>query len=436
MGPTDPVERRLLSRTATIDGRRPAEHRRCRSGGIGRRARHPRCSSTTRSISASSAGKRWRRGATGSSYATKQFSASPWPDSPYEEGCNLDVSTGGELHVALTAGVPADRLVFHGNTSPKPNSPAPWRSASAASWWTRSTRSTGSRRWWPSGRSGWGRTNRIHSRPRCSSRITPGVEVYTHRYVQTGQDDSKFGFGLASGAAGRAVERLTSLHDVGVVEFAGIHAHLGSQVFALDPFVRAVEVLAAFFATLDLPELVVGGGLGVAYVNGEEAPPMAQWAARVRSACLNAGIPASVRISAEPGRAIVASAGTNPLHGRHGEGCPGLPNLCIGRRWDERQSPPGAVRQRLRGISAPGGGGGAAHGDPAGGQTLRDRRRGRLRRLRSRRPQSRRQSWPPRSPVPTAIRWRRTTTRSRGRRWSSCPGEWPARSSAVSRSMT
>ncbi len=109
-------------------------------------------------------------------------------------------------------------------------------------------------------------------------RITPGIEVHTHEFVQTGQDDSKFGFGLASGAADRAVERLGDLDEKGLLEFTGIHAHLGSQVFALAPFTRAVEVLARFFAPLGLPELVVGGGLGVPYVTGEEAPPMAEWA--------------------------------------------------------------------------------------------------------------------------------------------------------------
>jgi diaminopimelate decarboxylase len=140
------------------------------------------------------------------------------------------------------------------------------------------------------------------------ARITPGVEVHTHEFVRTGQDDSKFGFGLASGAAAAAVARLSELDARGVVEFVGVHAHLGSQVFALGPFVQAIEVLADFFAPLGLPELVVGGGLGVPYVNGEEAPPMAQWAASVRQACRQAGIPGSVRVTAEPGRSIVAAA--------------------------------------------------------------------------------------------------------------------------------
>ena len=134
------------------------------------------------------------------------------------------------------------------------------------------------------------------------------MEVHTHEFVRTGQDDSKFGFGLAAGAAAVAVDRLSKLAAARIVEFVGIHAHLGSQVFALAPFARAIEVLAEFFAPLGLPELVVGGGLGVPYVNGEEAPPMAQWAASVRRACREAGIPDSVRVTAEPGRSIVAAA--------------------------------------------------------------------------------------------------------------------------------
>ncbi len=234
----------------------------------------------------------------GVAYATKAFLCVAMARLAHEEGMCLDVSTGGELHVALTAGVPADRLVLHGNNK----SDEELAAALAV---------------------GVGRIvvdsfdeiDRLEhlvppdGRPRVLARITPGVEVHTHEFVRTGQDDSKFGFGLASGAAARAVERLRDLERRGLVEFVGIHAHLGSQVFALAPFARAVEVLAGFFAPLDLPELVVGGGLGVAYVNGEEAPPMAQWAASVRQACRQAGIPEAVRVTAEPGRSIVASAG-------------------------------------------------------------------------------------------------------------------------------
>jgi diaminopimelate decarboxylase len=249
----------------------------------------------------------------GVAYATKAFLCVAMAKLAHEEGMCLDVSTGGELHVALTAGVPADRLVLHGNN--------------------KSTEELAAALSVGVGRivvDSFDEIDRIEQlvadppalgggpedveppvrwRPRVLARITPGVEVHTHEFVRTGQEDSKFGFGLGSGAAARAVERLAALDAAGVVEFVGIHAHLGSQVFALEPFAQAIDVLAGFFAPLGLPELVVGGGLGVAYVNGEQAPPMGEWASSVRAACAEAGIDDSVRVTAEPGRSIVASAG-------------------------------------------------------------------------------------------------------------------------------
>ncbi|HSL58035.1 MAG TPA: diaminopimelate decarboxylase, partial [Acidimicrobiales bacterium] len=140
-------------------------------------------------------------------------------------------------------------------------------------------------------------------RPRVLVRVTPGVEAHTHEYVQTGQDDSKFGFGLASGMAAQAVERC---RRSSAVELLGIHVHIGSQVFVAENFRKAVEVLAPFVVPLDLPELSIGGGLGVAYVEGEEAATIGQWGRVMRRAAADAGIAA--RILAEPGRAIVAAA--------------------------------------------------------------------------------------------------------------------------------
>ena len=236
----------------------------------------------------------------GVAYAAKAFLCVAMARLAYEEGMSLDVATGGELHVALAAGVPADRLVLHGNNKSDDE--------------LARALSVGVGRIVVDSFDELDRIERLVGvagssvRPRVLARITPGVEVHTHEFVRTGQDDSKFGFGLASGAAGQAVARLRGLDTAGVVEFVGVHAHIGSQVFALGPFVQAVEVLADFFAPLGLSELVVGGGLGVAYVNGEEAPPMAQWARSVREACTGAGIDPAVRVTAEPGRSIVASA--------------------------------------------------------------------------------------------------------------------------------
>jgi diaminopimelate decarboxylase len=135
-------------------------------------------------------------------------------------------------------------------------------------------------------------------------RVTPGVEAHTHEYVMTGQTDSKFGLGVASGHAARAVQH-TQIHPA--FDLVGIHAHIGSQIFLLRSFEKAVEVLAGFVEPLDVEELCLGGGLGVPYVEGEDAPSITEWAAVLHSACSAAGITA--RVTVEPGRAIAAAAG-------------------------------------------------------------------------------------------------------------------------------
>ena len=230
----------------------------------------------------------------GVNYATKAFLCRAMARLAVEEGMNLDVSTGGEYHVVRSAGIPAERLVLHGNNK----SIDELRTAMADD----------------IGRivvDSFDEIDRIEQLvaeglpvPRVLVRITPGVEAHTHEFVQTGQDDSKFGFGVASGAAAAALERLSASP---LVELVGMHAHVGSQVFEARFFELAVQVLARFFADYDLPELSVGGGLGVAYVEGEEAPTIAQWGAGIRRACDEAGVRAWV--TAEPGRSIVASAG-------------------------------------------------------------------------------------------------------------------------------
>jgi diaminopimelate decarboxylase len=232
----------------------------------------------------------------GVAYASKAFLCTAMARLAHEEGMAIDVSTGGELHVALAAGVPPERLVLHGNNKSDDE--------------LRRAVEVGVGRIVVDSFDELDRLLRLGAgggdRPRVLIRVTPGVEAHTHEYVMTGQQDSKFGFGLASGAAAAAVDRAGASP---AVELVGLHAHIGSQVFLLASFVKAVEVLAPFVRDCGLPELVVGGGLGVAYVEGEEAPSLGQWAGTVLRACADAGIPPSVRVTAEPGRAIVAAAG-------------------------------------------------------------------------------------------------------------------------------
>jgi diaminopimelate decarboxylase len=202
------------------------------------------------------------------------------------------------LHVALAAGVPAARLVLHGNNKSE-NELARALDSGVGRIVVDSFDEIDRLTRLVTARNGG-------ERQAVMVRVTPGVEAHTHDFVRTGQEDSKFGFGLASGAAADAVARLRALPGV---ELAGIHAHIGSQVFRVDSFAEEVEVLAGFFIPLGLHELCVGGGLGVPYVAGESAPSIDQWAHTVLDACRRAGIPEGTRVTAEPGRSIVASAG-------------------------------------------------------------------------------------------------------------------------------
>ncbi|MDP9404974.1 MAG: diaminopimelate decarboxylase [Actinomycetota bacterium] len=238
----------------------------------------------------------------GVAYASKAFLCRAMAALVAEEGMCIDVSTAGELHVALAAGVPPVRLVLHGNNKSEEELARALEVGvgrivvDSFDEIALLHKLTG----------GHGQTSTSARRPQVLVRVTPGVEAHTHEYVMTGQEDTKFGFSIASGAAAGAVEALASSTDV---ELVGAHAHIGSQVFALASFVKAVEVLARFFLPLGLPELCLGGGLGVAYVEGEQAPTITEWAATVHHACAEAGIPPATRITAEPGRAIAATAG-------------------------------------------------------------------------------------------------------------------------------
>ena len=229
----------------------------------------------------------------GVAYASKAFLCGAMARLAHEEGMHLDVATGGELFVARRAGVPADRLVMHGNNK---------SGAELAM-----ALDEGVGRIVVDSFDELDRLDAIAtatgSRPRVLLRITPGVEAHTHEFIATGQDDSKFGFTVSSGLATAAVERAVASDSV---ELVGLHAHIGSQVFEVGAFARAIEVLIDFAAPFGLAELSVGGGLGVPYVEGESAPSITEWASGIRAVCEAAGVTASV--SAEPGRAIVASA--------------------------------------------------------------------------------------------------------------------------------
>ena len=233
----------------------------------------------------------------GVAYASKAFFCRAMARLVHDEGMCIDVSTGGETYVALQSGVPGSRLILHGNNK----SDAELRLALSA----------GVRRIVIDSFDEIGRLERLAPEapggpPPVMIRVTPGIEAHTHEYVRTGHDDSKFGFGLSSGAAAEAVARLRRKGCP--LELVGLHCHIGSQIFEVSSFERTLEVLAPFVVSVGLPELVVGGGLGVPYIAGEEAPSITEWAAGLRRAASRVGIPPSVLITAEPGRSIAAAA--------------------------------------------------------------------------------------------------------------------------------
>ena len=230
----------------------------------------------------------------GASYATKAFLCVAMARLAHEEGMKLDVSTAGEHHIARAAGVPASSLILHGNNKSV---------AELAQAMTE-----GVSRIIVDSFDEMDRIEKLVADglpvPTVLIRLTPGIEAHTHEFVQTGQDDSKFGFGVHTGAAQRAFERARTSTAMDLV---GLHMHIGSQIFEADFFAQAIGVLAPWFHEHELPELSVGGGIGVPYLNGETAPSFGDWAASVKRAVADAGITASVH--AEPGRAIVAQAG-------------------------------------------------------------------------------------------------------------------------------
>ncbi|MCP3992946.1 MAG: diaminopimelate decarboxylase [Actinomycetia bacterium] len=231
-------------------------------------------------------------------YASKAFLCRAMAQLAHEEGLGIDVASGGEIYICLSAGVPASRLAFHGNNK----SMAELRHAIevgvgriVVDSFDELDRLDALAAAGVSGADG--------AAPKVLLRVTPGVKAETHDYIATGQDDSKFGFTVSTGLAATAVERARASESVDLV---GVHAHIGSQVFRVDSFAAAVDVVGTFANPLGLEELVVGGGLGVAYVEGEEAPTITQWSRIIAKAAADAGITATIGI--EPGRSIAAAA--------------------------------------------------------------------------------------------------------------------------------
>jgi diaminopimelate decarboxylase len=238
-----------------------------------------------------------------------------------EEGLGVDVCTGGELEVALQAGVPPEQITLHGSNK-LPGELARAVAAGVGHIVVDSFDEIARLAYLtdpPVGPDGTVIAPDPARRPRVLVRVTTGVEAHTHEFVATAHDDQKFGFSLSSGAAAEAVRRVLASPGL---ELVGLHSHIGSQIFDTDGFeVAARRVLGLATAIRDehgqqISELNLGGGLGIAYTS-EDDPADVKIIAQnlneiVRSQCAAAGL-AMPRLTVEPGRAI-AGPGTVTLY--------------------------------------------------------------------------------------------------------------------------
>ncbi len=235
-------------------------------------------------------------------YASKAYFGLAMLRVAREEGLSVDVASGGELAAALRAGFPPERIEMHGNNKDA----AELHQALAAGVGTVVVDSLDE----------IALLDRLAGehgvRQRVLIRVTPGVKPSTHSYISTGQLDSKFGFSIEGSAATAAVAACRAAPNL---DLAGLHCHIGSQIFELGSYPAAAAVVADFAASVgadDLTTINMGGGLGVAYTHADQPPSIERYADVVMEAVARewarVGLPMP-RVQVEPGRSMVGRAG-------------------------------------------------------------------------------------------------------------------------------
>ncbi len=238
-------------------------------------------------------------------YASKAFCCKQMCRIMKEEGLGVDVVSIGELYTAMSVQFPADRICYHGNnkTAEEINLALDY---------------------------GVGRivvdnldelsllndlAAKKGKKAKILLRLTPGVEAHTHSFIQTGQIDSKFGLTIEFGLAKQGVQKALSLKNI---ELDGVHCHIGSQIFEIDPFVHAAEILLNFLAEIknefgfEMKTMNLGGGFGIRYIPADDPVAYDLYMKQVSNSVkakakeLNLQLP---YVIIEPGRSIIASAG-------------------------------------------------------------------------------------------------------------------------------
>jgi diaminopimelate decarboxylase len=240
-------------------------------------------------------------------YAAKAFCSRAMLRWVSSEGLGIDVCTGGELEVALAAGVPPGQIALHGNN--KTLAELERAVSSGVGHIVADSFEEIARLAYLTDPAPGGRPPQ--DRPKVLIRVTTGVEAHTHEFMATAHDDQKFGFSLASGAADEAVRRVLACPGL---KFAGLHSHIGSQIFDAAGFeVAAHRVIDLAVRIRDehgieIAELDLGGGFGIAYTEEDDAPEVKDLAQSLRQIvdwqCAAAGLPRP-RLTVEPGRGIV-----------------------------------------------------------------------------------------------------------------------------------
>lgn len=239
-------------------------------------------------------------------YASKAFNCKEMCRIIKDEGLGIDVVSGGELYTALSVDFPPEKIVFHGNNKTEEEIKLALESGVGRIVVDNLTELRTIEKM----------AAELNKNPGVMIRIKPGIDAHTHNFIRTGQIDSKFGFALETGEAFEAIKEVLEQKNV---TLKGVHCHIGSQIFEIDPFKAAAEVMLGFMVKVkkelsyEIKELNLGGGFGIRYLIDDDAKLyktfMEQVSVTVKETCKRLGLNIPF-IMIEPGRSIVGPAGT------------------------------------------------------------------------------------------------------------------------------
>jgi diaminopimelate decarboxylase len=238
-------------------------------------------------------------------YASKAFCTLAMCQLAKSEGLSIDVSTGGELYIVLKSGFSADKIFFHGNN--KSETEMKFGLENKVNIYVVDNFMELEKLDELSGRKG--------IKQKIMLRIAPGIEAHTHKYIQTGGVDSKFGFGIYKGIAAEAVKRTLEKKNL---ELIGLHAHIGSQIFNIEVYEKLIDVMLGFMGNLNkdfgtaLARLNIGGGLGIKYTVQDDPATIEDLSRTVYQSVKKYSRKYGVKLEKiylEPGRSIVGNAG-------------------------------------------------------------------------------------------------------------------------------